>query len=173
MRSFHRGWLSLLLLAGTFAACAAAPEKDAARAARYAVELEKDPLAAEAPDRRQWLLHWVNDTPDYTVTVCDVLAEGQKVGSPFSAELLAQQLFGNVAYQIAHPAGRKDEITLQMAGIESVLRTYRTLIATDPTAHVAYLDTLLDKQRGGELAAYMRPNIVQRCMSRPDDTTDT
>ncbi len=48
MRSFHPGWLSLLLLAGT---AAAAPEKDAERAARYTVELEKDPLSAEAPDR--------------------------------------------------------------------------------------------------------------------------
>ncbi|HVJ62819.1 MAG TPA: hypothetical protein VM555_08915, partial [Tahibacter sp.] len=119
------------------------------------------------------LLHWVNDTPDYTVTVCDVLAEGQKVGSPYSAELLAQQLFGNVAYQIAHPSGLKDEITLQMAGIESALRTYQALIAHDPTAHVAYLDTLLEKQRAGALNAFMRPIIVQRCMSRPDDSTNT
>jgi len=172
MRSFNVGWLSLLLVA-TSATTAATPDKDVERAARYAVELEKRPLATEAPDQRQWLLHWVNDTPDYTVTVCDVLAEGQKVGGPYSAELLAQQLFGNVAYQIAHPAGRRDEITLQMAGIESVLRTYRTLIAHDASARVAYLDTLLDKERAGELAAFMRPIIVQRCMNRPDDSTNT
>ncbi|MDC8014201.1 hypothetical protein [Tahibacter soli] len=161
-----------LSLLASAAACAA-PEKDADRAARYAVELERKPLAAEAPDQRQWLLHWVNDTPDYTVTVCDVLTEGQKVGSPYSAELLAQQLFGNVAYQIAHPSGLKDEITLQMAGIESALRTYQALIAHDPTAHVAYLDTLLEKQRAGALNAFMRPIIVQRCMNRPDDSTNT
>lgn len=169
MRSLALAFALPLLLAAT---AAAAPEKDADRAARYAVELERKPLATDAADQRQWLLHWVNDTPDYTVTVCDVLAEGQKVGSPYSAELLAQQLFGNVAYQIAHPTGRKDEITLQMAGIESALRTYQALLEHDPTAHVAYLDTLLDKQRAGALKAFMQPIIVQRCMSRPDDSTD-
>lgn len=168
-----RPLLIAALLFPVATACTAAPEKDVDRAARYTVELEKNPLSTEAPDQRQWLLHWVNDTPDYTVTVCDVLAEGQKVGSPYSAELFAQQLFGNVAFQIAQPTGLKDEITLQMAGIDSVLRTYRALLARDPTAHVTYLDTLLEKDRAGELKAFMRPIIVQRCMSKPDESTDT
>ena len=165
-----------LLIAASLAAaaaCSAAPESDVARAARYASELEKNPLSNDAPDQRQWLLLWLNDTPLYTVTVCDVLSEGQKVGSPYSAELFAQQLFGNVALQIAQPTGRKDEITLQMAGIDSVLRTYRAILARDPTAHVAYLDTLLEKERAGELATFMRPIIVQRCIAKPDDSTNT
>ena len=154
-------------------ACAApASETDAARAARYTVALEKDPLGNKAPDQRQWLLLWVTETPDFNVTACDVLGEGQKVGAPYSAELLAQQIFGNVAYQIANPRGGRDEITLQMAGVESTLRAYKAILARDPTARVPYLDSLLEKQRSGELKQFMKPIIVQRCLTADVETQD-
>lgn len=169
MRPFLLSFVALAVAT----ACSAAPPTDTERAARYAKQLETQPLAKDAPDQRQWLLHWLNDTPDYTVTVCDVLGEGQKAGSPYSAELFAQQLFGNVAFQIAQPGGLKDEITLQMAGVASVLRAYRAILAQDATAHVAYLDTLIEKERAGELKAFMRPIIVERCMSSPEDSTST
>lgn len=171
MRSLRIALVPFLLVTGT-TACAAPAETDAARAARYTVALEKDPLGTKAADQRQWLLLWVTETPDYNVTACDVLGEGQKVGAPYSAELLAQQIFGNVAYQIAHPAGGRDEITLQMAGVESTLRTYQAIVARDPTAHIPYLDTLLEKQRSGELKQFMKPIIVQRCLTADVETQD-
>lgn len=173
MRRFNVGLLSLGALIGFAAPACAATQADAARATRYAVELEKSPLDAKAADRRQWLLLWVTETPDYNVTACDVLAEGQKPDAPYSAELLAQQIFGNVAYQIAHPQGGHDEITLQMAGVESTLRTYQAIVARDPTAHIPYLDTLLAKQRSGELKDFMKPIIIQRCLTADVDTLST
>ena len=85
MRRFNVGLLSLGALIGFAAPACAATQTDADRAARYAVELEKSPLDAKAPDQRQWLLLWVTETPDYNVTACDVLAEGQKPDAPYSA----------------------------------------------------------------------------------------
>lgn len=159
--------LSLLAIASfpSIAAESISPqesERISDRAARYTVALESDPLGKDAVAMRQWLLQWLTDTPDYTVTVCDILGPIPNQPVPYGPELLVQQMFGNVAYQISNP-GITDVLALQLAGVESALQAYSAIISTDPSAHIAYFDTLLAEQRNGSLKTYMEPVVAKGC----------
>jgi len=129
---------------------------------RYTRALEVDPLADTAPRARRMLLEWLRDTKDYTVVVCDILGPIPGEKPRHGAELLAQQMFGNVAYQIEHP-GEKDRNRLQVAGVESVLKAYSAILAEDDQARIPYLDGLLAERKKGTLAQHMVPIIAKGC----------
>ena len=150
----------LLLASSSFAA--SQPEKPADKAVRYTEALEADPFRSDAGKMRQWLGQWVAETPDYTVTVCDILGPIPSTKLPFGPELLLQQMFGNVAFQIKNP-DKFDVVSVQTAGVESLLRAYTKIIAKQPGARIPYFDNLLTKQRNGELRAHMAPLIVRSC----------
>jgi len=138
-------------------------EKDADRAVRYTALLETDPLGGEASGMRSWLMQWVIDTPDYSVTACNVFGPVMEDDSaPNGPELVSQQMFGNVSYQIKHP-GTVDQLTLQLAGMESVLKAYSSILAKNPKAHIAYFDNLLEKQAKGTLKESLTPVILKNC----------
>jgi hypothetical protein len=157
---------SALVSAPMFAAEPAA-EKDADKAVRFTLALEKQPLADEAPEMRRWLLEWVVETPDYTVLVCDILGPIPNEDVPYGSELGVQQLFGNVTYQIRNP-GDKDETRFQVAGVESVLKAYQAILAEDPKAHIGYFDGLLVEQRKGRLREHLEPIITDKCSERDE-----
>ena len=137
-------------------------ETDSSKAVRFTEALEADPLGSDAATMRQWLLQWLTDTPDFTVTVCDILGPIPKESVPNGPELLVQQMFGNVAYQIKHP-GTSDTLSLQVAGVESVLHAYSAILAKDQKAHIPYFDNLLTQQRDGVLKEHLAPTIVKGC----------
>lgn len=159
--------LPLLLAAG--AAWSQQPSGDSEEAKRvvlrYTRALEVDPLADTAPRARRMLVEWLQDTKDYTVVVCDILGPIPAEKPPHSAELLAQQMFGNVAYQIEHP-GEKDRNRLQIAGVESMLKSYSAILAEDPQARIPYLDGLLAEKKKGRLARHMAPIIAKGCAGK-------
>ncbi len=155
-----------LLMLSAPAVYAGAPdaESDAQRAVRYTALLEQAPLSPKAPEMRKWLMAWLVDTKDYTVNVCgDVFGKKfMKGDAPHGGELLTQQMFGNVAYQISHP-GRHDEVEVQLAGIESLLKAYVAIIPGHADWHIQHFDTLLAKQSRGELEKYLTPIIRKAC----------
>jgi hypothetical protein len=158
----------LLLLAAS-AAWAQQPPADPDEAKRvvlrYTRALEVDPLAETAPRARRMLVEWLQSTRDYTVVVCDILGPIPAEKPPHSAELLAQQMFGNVAYQIEHP-GEKDRNRLQVAGVESMLKSYSAMLAEDGNARIPYLDGLLAEKKKGRLAQHMAPIIAKGCAGK-------
>ena len=129
---------------------------------RFTRALEVDPLSETAPRVRRNLIEWLQDTKGYTVVVCDILGPIPAEKPPHSAELLAQQMFGNVAYQIEHPS-EKDRDRLQVAGVESVLKAYSSILAEDAQARIPYLDGLLAERKKGTLARHMGPIIAKGC----------
>lgn len=147
-----------------FAQSVAAPDTERVtdKVLRLTDALEKEPLSASAPDTRKRLVQWLTDTPDFSVTVCDILGPipGKKL--KYGPELMVQLLFGNVAYQIRNP-GQKDEAVLQQAGVESVLKAYQAILAQDPKAHIKYFDDLLEKHRQGLLKENLAPLIAKEC----------
>lgn len=142
-------------------------ERDSDKAVRFTDALEKDPFAKDAQDMRRWLLGWVEETPDYIVVVCDILGPVPSEEPKYSAELMVQQLFGNVRFQIRNPA-QKDELSVQVAGVESVLAVYRLILAKDPTARIEYFDELLEVQKKGQLREHMEPIVDERCAERDE-----
>lgn len=163
MRKFLLCLTLLMLFAPAVRAAAPDSETDAQRAVRYNALLEKDPFSPDAPEMRKRLLNWLVETPDYTVNVClDVLGPKHTKNTPHGAELVVQQMFGNVAYQITHP-GQHDEVELQVAGMESTLRAYAAIIPGHPKWHIKYLDSMLKKQAKGELKSYLTPLVNKSC----------
>lgn len=143
-----------------------AAEKDVARAVRYTEALETNPMHKDGKRMRQWLVEWLNATPDFTVTVCNILGPVPSTKVKYGPELFLQQMFGNVTFQIRNPT-KTDSISVQTAGVVSLLKAYSTILAKDPGAGIPYFDNLLAKQRAGQLRDHMAPLIVQRC---DDDT---
>lgn len=159
--------VALLLAANAASAQVEPPREGEAEqfVVRFTRALEVDPLGETAPRVRSTLVEWLQNTKDYSVTVCDILGPIPAQQPPHSAELLVQQMFGNVAYQIEHP-GEKDPDRLQVAGVESVLKAYAAILAEDEKARIPYLDGLLEQRKQGRLAQHMAPIIAKGCGKR-------
>jgi hypothetical protein len=147
-----------------------ASESDAQKAVRYTVALEQAPFASDAKEKRIWLMAWLTDTKDYTVYVCGdifgpLLKAKKPEDVPYGPELLVQQMFGNVAYQIGNPSVH-DDASMQLAGMESLLKVYALVIARDAKAHMPYYDNLLAEQKKGSLKKYLTPIIQKKCTKR-------
>jgi len=161
--SFRILIFSLLLVFGRGAmAEESATETDTAKAVRLNDALEADPLRSDALPMRRWLLEWLINTPDYSVKVCTNLIGPLDKSSPHIGELSGQLMFGNVAYQIKNP-DIKAELSLQVAGLESVLRSYTAILDKHPDAKIPLLDTLLIKQKDGLLVEYVESTVSKEC----------
>jgi hypothetical protein len=114
--------------------------------------LEKKPFDPNANAARQWNFKWVSDTDQVSVVVC---GESFKLipekKNKFKGELLMQYMFGMAAYKLENPDKKDDENAAQLAGVESMLRTYEVMVAENDKAKNAELDALLVKQKNGEL----------------------
>lgn len=168
MRSAMTALVCLLLVTFTASAADGRVEKDADKAVRYTQALEANPMRSDAREMRQWLIEWVAATPDFTVTVCDILGPVPSTKVKYGPELLLQQMFGNVTFQIKNPT-RTDSVSVQTAGVESMLRAYAAILAKDPDAHIAHFDKLLGKQKDGSLKSHMAPLVTRSC----DDDSET
>jgi len=123
------------------------------RAVETTRRLERDPLGPEASKDRRWLIQWIIDIPDIEVRGCsgplDVLKGDD--GSRHGKVLYAQAMFGQAAFLIEHPREKNDWVKVQLAGIESVLKAYRSLLGSDPSARWKELDLLTEARRQGKL----------------------
>jgi hypothetical protein len=155
--NIHALALALLvaLATPTRAAAERGPSTSAerARAVETTRRLERDPLGPGASKDRRWLLQWIVDIPDIEVRGCsgplDVLKEDEE--RPYGKVLFAQSMFGIVAFLIEHPRERNDWVKVQLAGVESVLKAYRSLLDSEPGARWRELDLLLEARRQGKL----------------------
>ena len=127
------------------------------KAVRIARQLEADPLSKELRDGREWLLRWLIEIPDITVSVCGGLL-GPVVGSKknYSSEILTQMIFSEAAFIIENPDRAKDQVGVHQAGVEGALRAYESILRTNPKARWLFLDELIAKRDKGALADYVR-----------------
>lgn len=121
--------------------------------------LEARPLHKDARDARGWLVVWLAEIPDITVSFCSALLgptfEHEK---KYGAELAVQQAFSSAAFMIENPAQAADDEAVRLAGVEGVLRTYQSLLAEKPKARFPSLDGLLKAKSEGTLASVVNEN---------------
>lgn len=139
------------------------------RAVQTTRKLEKDPLARDANASRRWLLDWIVEIPDVQVRSCsgplDVLVEDS---GRFGRILYLQSIFGMATFLIESPRAKDDWVAVQGAGIESVLRAYRSLVRADPEARREELDALLETQKRGRLKQLVEETMAD-CGKTPDE----
>lgn len=121
------------------------------KAARF---LEEKPFDKEAKNVRGWAVKWASDTKDVTVIICGGTATPLlDKKAKFGSELLGQFLIAMTAFKLQNP--EKDENAAQLAGLESVLKTYETMLKENPKAKADSLEGLLAKRNNGELAKFV------------------
>lgn len=142
----------------------AAPEAETTRFVRETRQLEVSPLQPGAEDMRRWLLNWALETPDYQVIICPALGLPRTVDEETSIapEVLAQQTFGNLAYQITEGSDG-DELDRQLAGVESALKAYAVFLKADPSLRIPGVDHLAALKKAGTLRAHVAAVLEETC----------
>jgi len=92
--------------------------------------LETDPLSAKAKEARAWLTVWLVEIPDISVTLCsDLLGTGFDSDEKYGAELMVQLAYSASAFVIEHPDQRSNDLAVDTAAVQGVLRAYQSLLA--------------------------------------------
>lgn len=139
------------------------------RAVKITQALEADPLNPALRQDRQWLLDWIKAVPDITINVCvDPMQE--KTEYRYTSELLMQKLFSSAAYIIDTSSRNRNELSVEMAGVEGALQAYQAILKKYPTAHSAYWDRLLKKQQDGTLRDYVDLYMQMACGAEQTQT---
>jgi len=117
-------------------------------------KLEKTPLDESLNSETAWALQWLDDIPDITVNICwaplgHFLMENYR----YDARIRGQFVLGMGAYQIEHSAKQDDAIYL--AGVESALKAYRSILKSKPDATSHTLDDLQTMQDDGRLRDFV------------------
>jgi hypothetical protein len=163
-------WGVLAVCLSVAAGSARAEEKstpeERAKAVRFAAELEKDPLAPDAVDKRRWLIQWYTRVPDITITVCNLLGPMPETDHPYFKEVLVQMMFAGGAFQIQHPDRAGDAVAQQTAGVLGALRVYEKLAARSGQ-RLPFLDDLVAKRDGGTLDGHMKTAVPAACKGSP------
>lgn len=122
-------------------------------------KLEQQPLDKSLYDEKKWAKKWLEDIPDINVNICapilfgvDFLTEQNK----YTPQLSYQATFGSAAYIIEHPDKAGDLDAQFLAGVESALKSYSAILKSEPQAKSKALDALLEKQKQGKLADFVR-----------------
>lgn len=163
--------LALLVLAAPRLAAARGPStpEERKRALQTTRRLEKEPLARKAMEDRKWLFQWIVEIPDIQVNGCkgplDDLAEDE---DGYGKLLYVQAVFGMAAYLIEHPDKKNDWVTVQTAGIESVLRTYESVRKVDSEARWKELDRLQAAHKKGQLRGIVSKEMAD-CGKPPEE----
>jgi len=162
--------LPVLLLAVTLFPASQAVAKrpkstpeERAKAVQLAAELESNPMAEDAVDKRRWLIEWYTRVPDITVTVCNLLGPFPKDDHPYFPQVLTQSMFSGGAFMIQHPEQAKDQVAVQTAGMLGALKVYEAFVKAAPEGRLPFLDGLLKQRDEGTLAAYLSDAVAKGC----------
>ena len=120
--------------------------------------LEQKPFDKGAKDVRAWAIKWVIATDKVSVTVCSLLISGIDKKYKYNGEVFGQYTIGMAAFKLANPDKAKDEQAAQLAGIDSALTSYESMVKEQPKARNAFMDDLLSKRATGALAQYVAEN---------------
>jgi hypothetical protein len=122
-------------------------------------KLEQNPLDKSLYDDKKWAKQWLEDIPDINVNICAPVLFGEeflKEQNKYTPQLSYQATFGSAAYIIEHPDKAGDLDAQFIAGVESALKSYGSIVKSEPEAKSKALDSLLEKQKAGKLADFVR-----------------
>jgi hypothetical protein len=138
---------------------------DSSRVAPLTQFLEQRPLDPQAPAARAALIQWEADSKDVVDVVCPgVLAPLPDASIKYNGELLAQFIFGSAAHQLLVPEDRGKLMPAQLAGVRSMLRAYRSLLAADRDARIPRFDELARQDDDGSLGEVLTARVIEHCL---------
>jgi len=167
-----------LLLGLTFAHTARAQQphqrgpstaEERTRAVKIAHDLEDDPLGKDAKDNRAWVIQWIVDIPDITVTVCDdYFGTISKSLRGHSREIVNQMAISSAAFMIEHPDKAKDDQAVATAGLLGSLKAYQSVLKQEPDSRWPYLDKIVMMRDQGKLDDYIS-DMRRKCAQEEEE----
>jgi len=148
--------------------------EERARAVRIAHELENDPLAKDAKENRDWVIQWIVDIPDITVTVCDdYFGTIAKPVRGRAREIVNQMVISSAAFMIEHPDKVKDEQAIATAGLLGSLKTYQAILKQEPDARWPYVDKIVQMRDQGKLDDFVSDTRRKCAQEEEEPDPDT
>lgn len=173
LRAVAAGLLAAGLLMAAAPALAERDEpstpEERARVVQLARQLEADPLGPQARAAQIWVVNWIREVPDLTVSVCDMAGLPPDQRYPWAPTLLVQMMAANAAFQIQNPDRAADEVAVQGAALKSALKAYGAILKRKPAARLAALDRLVVEMNDGRLDQRMKALVGQRCTAPSQD----
>ena len=121
--------------------------------------LEEKPFDDNAKKYREWAFLYVAQTKDVSVIVCtDGIKPVIDKKNKYGGELLVHYSVAMAAFKLENPSSANDENATQLAGVESMLKAYETMVKEKPKARYLGLDALVEKRNKNELAAFLAAN---------------
>jgi hypothetical protein len=148
--------------------------EERARAVKVAHELEDDPLAKDARDNRAWMMQWITDIPDITVTECSEYFG--KLTPPLRGhvrEIVMQMDISSAAFMIEHPDKAKDEQAVATAGLLGSLKAYQSILKGEPDARWPFVDKIVQMRDQGKLDEYVSDTRRKCAQDEEDPDPDT
>jgi hypothetical protein len=143
--------------------------EERARAVKIAHELESDPLAKDAKDNREWVIQWIIDIPDITVTVCnDYFGQLPKAARGHIREIVNQMVISSAAFMIEHADKSKDEQAVATAGLLGALKTYQSILKQEPDARWPYVDKVVQMRDQGKLEEFIT-DTRRKCVQEEEE----
>jgi hypothetical protein len=163
-KSVSLGFALIVMLVSTgLAALGQSGEKDESERLIQATKfLEQKPFDKEAKDMRSWAIAWVIQTDKVTVTACPILISGLEEKYKYYSELFGQYTLGMAAFKLANADKAGDEAAVQLAGVESAMNSYESMVKEKPKAKNAFMDELHAKRTAGSLASYVAEKCPQK-----------
>jgi len=148
--------------------------EERSRAVKVAHELEEDPLAKDAKDNRDWVIQWIVDIPDITVTVCeDYFGKLAKPPRGHSREIVNQMVISSAAFMIEHPDKVKDEQAIATAGLLGSLKAYQSILKQEPDARWPYVDKIMLMRDQGKLDDFVSDTRRKCAQEEEEPDPDT
>lgn len=177
----HRTIATAAFLLGFFLAAPARAQhrgpstpEERARAVKIAHELEEDPLSKDAKDKRAWVIQWIVDIPDITVTECsDFFGNVSNPAHPHTKEIVYQMDISSAAFMIEHPDKAKDEQAVATAGLLGSLKVYQSILKQQPDARWPYLDKIVQMRDQGKLDDYVSDTRRKCAQEEEESDPDT
>ncbi len=130
--------------------------------------LEAQPFHEKAKDFRTWAMRYVIETDDVSVTVCtQILSAVMDKKNKNADGLLAQYTIAMAAFKLANPDKTKDDNASQLAGMESMLRSYENMVKEKPKTKFQALDDLINKRDKGELKKFVEDGQCDKGETAP------
>lgn len=144
----------VLIVTAQFGTAQSQQQKDRDSFLNNARLLEQQPFNKNARDAREWGFKWLIDTDQVSVVLCsETMSLIPEKKNKFKSELTMQFTFGQAVFKLENADKKDDEAAAQLAGIESMLRTYEKIVIENDKARNTELDGLVAKQKSGELKA--------------------
>jgi hypothetical protein len=152
--------LSLLTLAGAETSGSSSTAEERQRVVTIAHKLEAAPLDQTLYPEREWAKQWVVENPEVRIRMCMQLMAGlRRPRHKFLVELTDQLMLSSATFVIEHPEQTGDHLAENVGGMQGVLKAYSAILKSNPDAHAASLDDLLQKQSKGQLVDSVRETV--------------